>query len=81
MKKPDPVRMVHSMSQQDQNISLSSQQENKGLENLINNNLMLNNWLNSVKNNNVNLYDSMTGNILAESLLNPNPMDRFGSRN
>lgn len=73
--------MIHSMSQQDQNISMSNQPDNKGLENLINNNMMLSSWLNSVKNNNVNLYDSMTGNNVAESLLNPNPMERFGSRN
>ncbi len=29
------------------------------------NNLMLSSWLNNVKNNNVNLYDSMTGNNVA----------------
>ena len=44
------------------------------------NNLMLSNWLNSVKNNNVNLYDNMAGNNIAESLLGQSS-DRFGGIN
>lgn len=69
------------MSQNEQNASLSSQNENKNLDGLINNNLMLSNWLNNVKNNNVNLYDSLTGNNLTEHLLNQTGVDRFGNRN
>lgn len=65
------------MTQNDQNGSMSSQNENKGLDGLINNNLMLSNWLNNVKNNNVNLYDSLTGNNVTEHLLN---QSGFGNR-
>jgi len=42
---------------------------------------MLSSWLNNVKNNNVNLYDSMTGNNVAEHLLNQNPINRFSNQN
>ncbi len=42
---------------------------------------MLSSWLNNVKNNNVNLYDSMTGNNVSEHLLNQNAMDRFSNNN
>lgn len=73
--------MIPSIGQHDQSASVQNQSENKGLENLICNNLMLSNWLNSVKNNNVNLYDSMTGNGITEPFLNQNPMDRFNNRN
>lgn len=48
---------------------------------MISNNLMLTNWLNNVKNNNVNLYDSLTGNNISEHLLNQNTLDRFNNRN
>ncbi len=43
---------------------------------------MLSNWLNNVKNNNVNLYDAMTGNNVAEHLINQQQgsVDRFGNR-
>jgi len=42
---------------------------------------MLSSWLNNVKNNNVNLYDSMTGNNVAEHLLNQNPINRLSNQN
>lgn len=45
------------------------------------NNLMLSNWLNNVKNNNVNLYDSITGNAVSDHLLGQNQIDIFGNRN
>jgi hypothetical protein len=47
---------------------------------MMGNNLMLSNWLSNVKNNNVNLYDTITGNNVAEHLMNQNPIDRFGNR-
>lgn len=68
------------MTQNEQNSSMNPQGENKNLEGLISNNLMLSNWLNNVKNNNVNLYDSLTGNNVTEQLLNQNGIDRFGNR-
>ena len=68
------------MTQNEQNSSMNSQGENKNLEGLISNNLMLSNWLNNVKNNNVNLYDSLTGNNVTEQLLNQNGIDRIGNR-
>lgn len=82
-KAASPVRMgqVNSMSQHEQTFNVNSQNENKGLEGMMSNNLMLSNWLNNVKNNNVNLYDSMTGNNVSEHLLNQNSMDRFTNRN
>ena len=39
---------------------------------------MLSNWLNSVKNNNVNLYDTFTGSNLAETLLSQSMNGAFG---
>lgn len=74
------VNQGFSMTQNEQNSSMNSQGENKNLEGLISNNLMLSNWLNNVKNNNVNLYDSLTGNNVTEQLLNQNGIDRFGNR-
>lgn len=47
----------------------------------MNNNLMLSNWLTNVKNNNVNLYDSLTGNNVTEHMLNQNGLNRFGNQN
>lgn len=74
------VNQGFSMTQNEQNSSMNPQGENKNLEGLISNNLMLSNWLNNVKNNNVNLYDSLTGNNVTEQLLNQNGIDRFGNR-
>lgn len=42
---------------------------------------MLSNWLNNVKNNNVNLYDSLTGNNVSEHMMMQSGVDRFGNRN
>lgn len=53
------------MTQNEQNSNINSQGEGKNLDGLVNNNLMLSSWLNNVKNNNVNLYDSLTGNNVA----------------
>lgn len=62
-------------------MNMSNQQENKGIENLVSNNMMLSSWLNNVKNNNVNLYDTLAGNNVAEHLMNQNSAGGFSNRN
>lgn len=65
MVEPLRISQGFSMTQNEQNSNINSQGEGKNLDGLVNNNLMLSSWLNNVKNNNVNLYDSLTGNNVA----------------
>lgn len=46
-------------------------------DNLLYSNLMLTNWLTSVKNNNNSLYDSMLHHNLADQIIHKNNVDRY----
>ena len=46
-------------------------------ENLMYSNLMLSNWLGSVKNNNNVLYDSMMNHTISDQIMHKNNMERY----